>query len=102
MEQISKNVIQPHNIWPNLQGRIHVEGGRLTISRISLLDAGMYQCVSENEHGAIYASAELKVVGEYFFGAVLFTMNWTRGRDTLYCMYIVLPGEWKCFVSVHK
>uniref|UniRef100_A0A7N6AA63 Contactin 4 n=1 Tax=Anabas testudineus TaxID=64144 RepID=A0A7N6AA63_ANATE len=29
---------------------------------ISLLDAGMYQCVSENEHGAIYASAELKVV----------------------------------------
>ncbi|XP_035004443.2 contactin-4 [Hippoglossus stenolepis] len=44
------------------EGRIHVEAGRLTISRISLLDSGMYQCVSENEHGAVYASAELKVV----------------------------------------
>uniref|UniRef100_A0A3B4XPY5 Ig-like domain-containing protein n=1 Tax=Seriola lalandi dorsalis TaxID=1841481 RepID=A0A3B4XPY5_SERLL len=45
------------------QGRIHVEAGRLTISRISLLDSGMYQCVAENEHGAVYASSELKVVG---------------------------------------
>ncbi|XP_034724365.1 contactin-4 isoform X1 [Etheostoma cragini] len=44
------------------EGRIHVESGRLTISRISLLDAGMYQCVAESEHGAVYASAELKVV----------------------------------------
>ncbi|XP_053285471.1 contactin-4 [Pleuronectes platessa] len=44
------------------EGRIHVEAGRLTISRISLSDSGMYQCVSENEHGAVYASAELKVV----------------------------------------
>ncbi|XP_067362041.1 contactin-4 isoform X1 [Channa argus] len=44
------------------EGRIHVEGGKLTISRIGVLDSGMYQCVSENEHGAIYASAELKVV----------------------------------------
>ncbi|XP_068578149.1 contactin-4 isoform X2 [Cebidichthys violaceus] len=44
------------------EGRIHVEAGRLTISRISLLDSGMYQCVAESEHGAVYASAELKVV----------------------------------------
>uniref|UniRef100_A0A7N8YPN7 Contactin-4-like n=1 Tax=Mastacembelus armatus TaxID=205130 RepID=A0A7N8YPN7_9TELE len=44
------------------EGRLHVEAGRLTISRISLLDSGMYQCVAENEHGAVYASAELKVV----------------------------------------
>uniref|UniRef100_A0A3Q3N4W9 Contactin-4-like n=1 Tax=Mastacembelus armatus TaxID=205130 RepID=A0A3Q3N4W9_9TELE len=43
-------------------GQLHVEAGRLTISRISLLDSGMYQCVAENEHGAVYASAELKVV----------------------------------------
>ncbi|KAM7402587.1 hypothetical protein PAMP_017811 [Pampus punctatissimus] len=43
------------------EGRIHVDTGRLTISRISLSDSGMYQCVAENEHGAIYASAELKV-----------------------------------------
>nr|XP_043881003.1 contactin-4 [Solea senegalensis] len=44
------------------EGRIQVEAGKLTISRISLSDSGMYQCVSENEHGAVYASAELKVV----------------------------------------
>ncbi|TMS19439.1 Contactin-3, partial [Larimichthys crocea] len=44
------------------EGRIHVEAGRLTISRISLLDSGMYQCVADNEYGAAYASAELKVV----------------------------------------
>ncbi|XP_016891933.1 contactin-4 isoform X2 [Cynoglossus semilaevis] len=44
------------------EGRIHVEDGRLTISSISQSDSGMYQCVSENEHGALYASAELKVV----------------------------------------
>uniref|UniRef100_A0A7N6AGJ3 Contactin 4 n=1 Tax=Anabas testudineus TaxID=64144 RepID=A0A7N6AGJ3_ANATE len=50
------------NVFMHKNGRNHVEGGTLTISRISLLDAGMYQCVSENEHGAIYASAELKVV----------------------------------------
>uniref|UniRef100_A0A8C9Z7P6 Contactin-3 n=1 Tax=Sander lucioperca TaxID=283035 RepID=A0A8C9Z7P6_SANLU len=43
-------------------GQIHVEAGRLTITRISLLDAGMYQCIAESEHGALYASAELKVV----------------------------------------
>ncbi|KAM6981279.1 contactin-4 [Aplochiton taeniatus] len=42
--------------------RIIVEGGRLSISRINLTDSGMYQCVAENEQGAIYASAELKVV----------------------------------------
>ncbi|KAF3855797.1 hypothetical protein F7725_016520 [Dissostichus mawsoni] len=36
--------------------------GRLTISSITLLDSGMFQCVAETEHGAAYASAELKVV----------------------------------------
>ncbi|XP_044038618.1 contactin-4 isoform X2 [Siniperca chuatsi] len=44
------------------EGRAHVEAGRLTISKISLLDSGMYQCVAENEYGAVYASAELKVI----------------------------------------
>lgn len=41
-----------------------MDTGKLTISRISLSDSGMYQCVAENEHGAVYASAELKVVGK--------------------------------------
>uniref|UniRef100_A0A3Q3WFW9 Contactin 4 n=1 Tax=Mola mola TaxID=94237 RepID=A0A3Q3WFW9_MOLML len=45
-----------------LLGRIQVEAGRLTISRISLVDSGMYQCVAQNEYGSAYASAELKVV----------------------------------------
>lgn len=49
---------------PDLQGRVRIEAGKLTISRISLLDSGMYQCVAQNEHGSIYASAELKVVGK--------------------------------------
>ncbi|XP_017282455.1 contactin-4 [Kryptolebias marmoratus] len=44
------------------KGTVHVEAGRLTISKISLSDSGMYQCVAENEYGSIYASAELKVV----------------------------------------
>ncbi|KAM4587784.1 contactin-4 isoform 1-T1 [Odontesthes bonariensis] len=43
-------------------GRVHVEAGRLTISKITLSDSGMYQCVAENEFGSVYASAELKVV----------------------------------------
>uniref|UniRef100_A0AAQ4QR38 Contactin 3a, tandem duplicate 1 n=1 Tax=Gasterosteus aculeatus aculeatus TaxID=481459 RepID=A0AAQ4QR38_GASAC len=61
------------------EGRIHVEASRLTISRISLSDSGMYQCVAESEHGAVYASAELKVVGKPFVRPVLFR----HGRDTL-------------------
>lgn len=53
------------NVMNNdLQGRIHMEAGKLTIIRISLLDSGMYQCVAHNEHGSVYASAELKVVGK--------------------------------------
>ncbi|CAL8403311.1 unnamed protein product [Arctogadus glacialis] len=42
--------------------RVHIEDGRLGIASVSLTDSGMYQCLAENEHGAIYASAELKVV----------------------------------------
>lgn len=48
------------------QDRIRVDGGRLIISNIDLMDSGMYQCLAENENGIIYASAELKVVGKHF------------------------------------
>lgn len=41
-----------------------MEGGRLSISNINVMDAGMYQCAAMNQHGVIYASAELKVVGK--------------------------------------
>lgn len=66
----------------DLQRRIHVEAGKLTISRISLLDSGMYQCVAHNEYGSIYASAELKVAGKQIICFVSHEMKWTE--DTLY------------------
>ncbi|XP_063267604.1 contactin-4 isoform X2 [Prinia subflava] len=44
------------------QGRVQLEQGSLTIPNVSLADAGMYQCVAENRHGVILASAELSVV----------------------------------------
>lgn len=37
------------------------------LSKVNLEDSGMYQCLAENELGVIYASAELKVVGEWPF-----------------------------------
>ncbi|KAI4874176.1 hypothetical protein NFI96_008502 [Prochilodus magdalenae] len=42
--------------------RVRVNGGKLTISKVNLEDSGMYQCLAKNEHGVVYASAELKVV----------------------------------------
>uniref|UniRef100_A0A3B3TZQ0 Contactin-3-like n=1 Tax=Poecilia latipinna TaxID=48699 RepID=A0A3B3TZQ0_9TELE len=44
------------------QDRIHVEDGVLTVSPLTLSDAGMYQCVAENKHGVIYFAAELMVL----------------------------------------
>ncbi|XP_017590711.1 PREDICTED: contactin-4 isoform X1 [Corvus brachyrhynchos] len=44
------------------QGRVQLEQGSLTIPNVSLSDAGMYQCVAENRHGVIFASAELSVI----------------------------------------
>lgn len=50
---------------------MHIENGVLSIVSLNLSDAGMYQCVAENKHGIIYASAELMVLGKialcYFF-----------------------------------
>ena len=79
-----------------------MEAGRLTISRISLLDSGMYQCVSENEHGAVYASAELKVVGEQCVCRVSFTMSCTRGEAEVQSVYVVLLVEEKLSISQMK
>ncbi|XP_063141486.1 contactin-4 isoform X3 [Rattus norvegicus] len=44
--------------------RIQIEQGTLNITIVNLSDAGMYQCVAENKHGVIYASAELSVIAE--------------------------------------
>lgn len=46
------------------QTRIEVLAGDLRFSKLSLEDSGMYQCVAENKHGTIYASAELAVQGK--------------------------------------
>ncbi|XP_064161414.1 contactin-3 isoform X1 [Anguilla rostrata] len=46
----------------NLQGRVQIENGALSISSLNLSDAGMYQCVAENKHGIIYSTAELMVL----------------------------------------
>ncbi|XP_054833609.1 contactin-4 [Eublepharis macularius] len=44
------------------QERIQIEHGTLTITSVNLSDTGMYQCMAENRHGVIYASAELSVI----------------------------------------
>uniref|UniRef100_A0AAX7TBK9 Contactin 3a, tandem duplicate 2 n=1 Tax=Astatotilapia calliptera TaxID=8154 RepID=A0AAX7TBK9_ASTCA len=44
------------------EDRIHVEDGVLSVSALTLSDAGMYQCVAENKHGVIYLAAELMVL----------------------------------------
>lgn len=46
------------------QSRVEVLAGDLRFSKLSLEDSGMYQCVAENKHGTIYASAELAVQGK--------------------------------------
>lgn len=40
--------------------------GVLAINSVNQSDAGMYQCLAENKYGAIYASAELKILGMQF------------------------------------
>uniref|UniRef100_A0A4W5P217 Contactin 4 n=1 Tax=Hucho hucho TaxID=62062 RepID=A0A4W5P217_9TELE len=42
--------------------RIQVANGVLSISRLTLSDIGMYQCVAGNKHGEVYSNAELKVI----------------------------------------
>uniref|UniRef100_A0A8C6UJ02 Contactin 4 n=1 Tax=Neogobius melanostomus TaxID=47308 RepID=A0A8C6UJ02_9GOBI len=42
--------------------RIQVVNGALSISRLTLSDTGMYQCVAGNKHGEVYSNAELRVI----------------------------------------
>uniref|UniRef100_A0A4W6FMC9 Contactin 4 n=1 Tax=Lates calcarifer TaxID=8187 RepID=A0A4W6FMC9_LATCA len=42
--------------------RIQVANGALSISRLTLSDTGMYQCVAGNKHGEVYSNAELQVI----------------------------------------
>lgn len=54
-----------HLIHLSAQSRIEVNGGDLRILKLTMEDSGMYQCVADNKHGTIYASAELYVQGKF-------------------------------------
>ncbi|XP_059961217.1 contactin-5 [Mesoplodon densirostris] len=54
-----------------LQSRIEMFNGVLMIHNVNQSDAGMYQCLAENKYGAIYGSAELKILAS----APTFTLN---------------------------
>lgn len=45
--------------------------GELRLYDVTFENAGMYQCIAENTHGAIYANAELKILGQYYFWFLL-------------------------------
>uniref|UniRef100_A0A8C7I5K3 Contactin-5 n=1 Tax=Oncorhynchus kisutch TaxID=8019 RepID=A0A8C7I5K3_ONCKI len=44
------------------QSRVEMVNGELIIQKVQQADSGMYQCVAENKYGAIYCSAELKIL----------------------------------------
>ncbi|EHB12868.1 Contactin-5, partial [Heterocephalus glaber] len=44
------------------QNRVNTANGVLMIHSVNQSDSGMYQCLAENKYGAIYASAELKIL----------------------------------------
>lgn len=47
------------------QGRLEAVNGELAIHKVQPTDSGMYQCVAENKYGAVYSSAELKILGKF-------------------------------------
>uniref|UniRef100_A0AAQ4RGN9 Contactin 3a, tandem duplicate 2 n=1 Tax=Gasterosteus aculeatus aculeatus TaxID=481459 RepID=A0AAQ4RGN9_GASAC len=53
---------KPSYTWLKNGQQIRVEDGVLSVSALTLSDAGMYQCVAENKHGVIYFAAELMVL----------------------------------------
>ncbi|MBN3297925.1 CNTN5 protein, partial [Amia calva] len=44
------------------QSRMEMVNGELSIRSVHQSDAGMYQCIAENKYGAVYSSAELKIL----------------------------------------
>ncbi|XP_066519423.1 contactin-4 [Hoplias malabaricus] len=49
------------NLEPT-EERVQVVNGALSISRLELSDAGIYQCVAGNKYGEVYSNAELRVI----------------------------------------
>lgn len=54
----------------SFQDRVEVMNGELTVHKVQPMDSAMYQCVAENKYGAIYSSAELKILGNFYFQLV--------------------------------
>uniref|UniRef100_A0A8C7XWZ6 Contactin 3a, tandem duplicate 2 n=1 Tax=Oryzias sinensis TaxID=183150 RepID=A0A8C7XWZ6_9TELE len=62
-----------------------VNDGVLSVSMLTLTDAGMYQCVAENKHGVIYFAAELMVLASPpdFTGNVLRSLLKAKAGTTV-------------------
>ncbi|XP_066541265.1 contactin-5 isoform X2 [Hoplias malabaricus] len=64
------------------QNRVEMVNGELIIHRVQQADSGMYQCVAENKYGAIYSSAELKILASApMFNTNTVTIIATMGKD---------------------
>ncbi|XP_061759853.1 contactin-3 [Nerophis ophidion] len=65
--------------------RILVKDGAVSVSVLTLADAGMYQCVAENEHSIIYFAAELMVLASPpdFTGNVLRALLKAKAGSTV-------------------
>lgn len=68
-----------------LQSGVEILNGELTIHKVQQTDSGMYQCVGENKYGAIYSSAELKILGSHIVGVNNFK-NWRhcKGKQAIF------------------
>uniref|UniRef100_A0A672S6D0 Contactin-5 n=1 Tax=Sinocyclocheilus grahami TaxID=75366 RepID=A0A672S6D0_SINGR len=66
----------------NSQSRVEMMNGELIIHRLQQADSGMYQCIAENKYGAIYSSAELKILASApVFSTNPFRLIATVGKD---------------------
>ncbi|EFB21034.1 hypothetical protein PANDA_019389, partial [Ailuropoda melanoleuca] len=68
------------------QNRIEVVNGLLMIHSVNQSDAGMYQCLAENKYGAIYASAELKILASaptFVLNQLKKTIIVTKGQEVI-------------------
>ncbi|XP_067884506.1 contactin-5-like, partial [Heterodontus francisci] len=63
------------------QSRVTVKNTLFTITRVNQSDSGMYQCIAENQYGAVFASAELQVLAS----APSFDM-YPVAKETLVCV----------------
>ncbi|XP_004604874.2 contactin-5 isoform X2 [Sorex araneus] len=68
------------------QSRVEMVNGILMIHNVNQSDAGMYQCLAENKYGAIYASAELRIlasVPSFALNQLKRTIIVTKGQEVL-------------------